>query len=1182
MNSTTRLLWRQPFLLCATATCALLVLSALPTAPAQTATNPPPPDTGNPEANTVTNPDQAQAPVVTLSPFEVSASQDKGYYSPTTLAGTRLNNNIADLPSSISIVTKQELEDTNSQNINDVFRYEANTEGASTYTPTNLVRGQVSDVLGTQLLTSGNRVRGLASADMEIDNYFALKTLPFDTYNTQSVEVDRGPNSILYGTGSPAGIVNQTRTRALIDKFSADASIQVGTWGTFRETFGVNVPVWKDKLAVYAAQVYDSRGFKQKPSYDYTRRQYVAFTFVPFSNHKTKLSGSFEYYNNTSDDPNAVTPVDFVTPWRQSGRPVWDPTTDMIRYLDTGVQMGPYAAKANYPNYVGILQSNLTTSTSPYFVPAITYVSTGGHMVQGISPNGNTMPFFKTTQTGFTNNVMPTTGATEQQMLVNQEQMTWSAPLPTPSHYQIWQAPSVSSKDVYDWSSINLNAMSRAHSYAKTYYLDFQQELLPNLNLDLGWFRQEFHELTDEPVSQANATTIYVDTNTKLLNGQPNPHLGESLIDTYASDRFETTQKNNNIRASLAYELDLRNRVPNWLTWVGHHRFMVVLSQHDEIDDNLRYRESIMGGDPNYLPTAAVLNQASGYGYPLHNTAIEQWFYLGSNGSANGYGTTAPAKVARPGITRPSTYPITSFDYATSQWVTTTIDAQSLLFSTGGLQQNVQDSKTYFWQSFFWNDRIIGTLGLNADWIKNRQNIFPKTTPEKFEYTNGFPNMQYWRNYGPWVYDKGKTRTKGLVVHPLRHWAGIDSAADNGNLLAAFARTISLTYNQSGNFNPPPAAYTDFFGNPLGRPQGRERDYGFEISTPDNKLFVRATWFKTTNSNQLVSNTSNARAIYMDNELRAWATAVVEVRNGQDPTAADFGNTSVQPITPEMQDQISALTKLPYNFGGNVGEHGQFINPFETQDGIAKGVEIEATYNPLPNWRMKFSWGRQKTIISNIATQAAAWVNYRLPTWQAYTAPDMTTVYTRSNGRQMSLANFWTGYGYDGNIYQGNVFGWNTSQDYYNIVVAGQLATDRALNNTQATNQRQYSWSYVSSYDFTHGPMKNWTIGGAVRYLGRAIAGYYGDETSLSPSGQVFQPDVGRPIYFPAEYHIDAWIAYKFYLPWHHIAAKVQLNGTDLNIHGYLEPVTYNYDGSPAAQRIIQPRAFSLTTRLAF
>jgi len=1120
---------------------------------------------------------------VQLSPFEVRAEKEGGYFTANTLAGTRLNNNIADLPGSITVVTKQQLEDTASLNINDVFRYEANTEGASTYTPITLVRGNVADVLGNNPVVSGNRVRGLNSADLEMDNFFALSRIPFDSYNTQSLEIDRGPNSILYGTGSPAGIVNQERIKAELNKESGSVSFQVMNNGGYRDTAGLNIPLIKDKLSIYVAQAYTSVGFKQEPSYDISRREYAAFTLVPFKNHKTKLTGSFEYYNNSANDPNQVTPVDFVTTWRQSGQPMYNPINNMVTYTTTGRTVGPYALATTSPDYAGILQTALTTATSPYFVPSLTYA--GAHWIQFVESDNTVSGFYKQQQTGFSVAGWVPATLTPAQARVNEEKMTWSTSLPVPAAYQTWQAPSVTSKSVYDWSSININAMSLAQTNAKTFHLDLQQEILPNLNLDVGWFRQEMKQFTDQPVSQSNATTIYVDTNSYLLNGAPNPHAGQPFIDAYQNDVFQSPETNNNMRASLAYELDLASKVPNWLKFLGHHRFMAVVSQHDDVQNNLRFRESIVAGDPNYLPTTAAFNAATGYGFGNANNALEQWFYLGNSGTANGYGVSAPGTNSRPPINGVSTGTISTYNYATGVWQTSTVGMQSVLYPTGGLQQNVQDEKTYFWQSFFFDDRLVGTLGINQAKIKNRQNVFPATNPLLTEYTNGFPNTQAWKNYGPWTYNSGRTRTTGAVLHPFKDWKSIDSAANSGNLFYGFLRTLSLTYNDSGNFNPPPAAYTDFFGNPLGKPMGTEKDYGIEIATPDNKFFLRATWFKTTNQNQLVSNTSNARALYIDAvELKNWATAVVEVRNGESPSDPNFGNTNVYPITSAMQDQIAAITGLPYTFGGNVGPTGQFMNPYETQNGIARGAELELTYNPTQNWRMKFSWGKQKTILSDIANQAATWIAYRQPTWLTYKAADLSGVYTKANGTQMSLSNFWTGYGYDSNIFQGNINGWNTTQDYYNIVVAGQLATDRALNNTQATNQRQYTWSYVSTYDFDRGKLKGLTVGGAVRYLGEAVAGYYGDTTNLNTSGLIFQPDVNKPIMAPAEYHLDAWVAYQFKMPWSNgrITGRVQLNVSDLNIGERLQAVTFNYDGSPAAQRIIQGRTYSLSTKFSF
>ena len=73
--------------------------------------------------------------VLQLSPFSVSTTKDTGYFAQNTLAGSRMKTNLADLGAAISVVTKAQMEDFASVDLNDVFRYELNTEGSGTYTP---------------------------------------------------------------------------------------------------------------------------------------------------------------------------------------------------------------------------------------------------------------------------------------------------------------------------------------------------------------------------------------------------------------------------------------------------------------------------------------------------------------------------------------------------------------------------------------------------------------------------------------------------------------------------------------------------------------------------------------------------------------------------------------------------------------------------------------------------------------------------------------------------------------------------------------------------------------------------------------------------------------------------------------------------------------------------------------
>src|SRR5476649_350347 len=210
--------------------------------------------------------------VVTLNPFEVDASKDIGYYAENTLAGSRLRTNVGDLASSITVVTKQQLEDTGALNINDVFLYEANTEGAGTYTPlffgpsgaTDMISGYSTNNGPTFGIAQANRVRGLGSADTAENNYPTLARLPFDSYNTNSVEINRGPNALLFGAAAPSGVVNQSTAEAVLNQQKSQASVRFGSFGAHRESLNTNVPIGH-KVALFVAALYDDKELSGSP-----------------------------------------------------------------------------------------------------------------------------------------------------------------------------------------------------------------------------------------------------------------------------------------------------------------------------------------------------------------------------------------------------------------------------------------------------------------------------------------------------------------------------------------------------------------------------------------------------------------------------------------------------------------------------------------------------------------------------------------------------------------------------------------------------------------------------------------------------------------------------------------------------------------------------------------------------
>jgi outer membrane receptor protein involved in Fe transport len=66
--------------------------------------------------------------VFELSPFVVDATDHQGYLATSTLAGTRIRTNLADLGAAISVVTQEFMEDIQATDAGTLMAYVTNTE----------------------------------------------------------------------------------------------------------------------------------------------------------------------------------------------------------------------------------------------------------------------------------------------------------------------------------------------------------------------------------------------------------------------------------------------------------------------------------------------------------------------------------------------------------------------------------------------------------------------------------------------------------------------------------------------------------------------------------------------------------------------------------------------------------------------------------------------------------------------------------------------------------------------------------------------------------------------------------------------------------------------------------------------------------------------------------------------
>ncbi len=1171
---------------------------------------------------------------VKLTPFQVTTSKDSGYFAENTLAGSRLNTNLADLAASITVVTKQQMDDTASLDINDVFKYEASTEGSSTYTPSIVDRGTAKDsIAGYSFGNNGdsstnaqaNRVRGLGSPDAAINNFPTNNRIPFDSYNTQSVEITRGPNSLLFGLGTPAGIVNQTAAQALLNKDTNQIQLRTDQYGSFRSSLAVNRVLIPDKLAAYGAFLFNDQQFQRKPSGDLTRRQYGAITYKPFS--KTVIRGFAENYRNDANRPNSLTPRDFVTPWFQAGRPAYDPTTRTITVLDTGRTYGPYVSNVNSPGYVSTVNTVLgagapSTINTPLFVPGIQFEDTARPL--RLIDNGASIAFFQrnpnlyapaqtnpATATPTPASLGWTAGDARYLMLDRQWSSSVNLPIPTANingrtyTYGNYQLPGVTNKSVYDWTKYNHLQTNFARVRAANYNLEIEQELTPDLFFSAGWFRQDIDSVENYTMNQLTGATIQVDTNQKRIDGTPNPYFGLPFVSEGVGgglDTFYSPQTDDNYRAMLAYNLDFRKR-SGVLGWLGHHRLLGLWSEQDVLRAIERWRNNFVDGDAD-----AKLRYVSNLSIPgtqlALNSALMRKYYLASPGGAQGVSTHSAGFYGNQGWNGPVTSNIQVYNYNTGQFQNDSVTEQSLFSSAGSFRtQREVKSWTLAAQNYLWNERIITTLGWRYDKYRARvttpgalTDVLGKVTevalPNSELFSNGVSGLinynRVMNRWGRWDKLDGNTKTLGVAFRPLKGWDSVSRVAGADSVVGEILQSTTLYYNKSDNFNPPATYQTDYFFKPLAKPTGNGRDIGVGFTAFKSKLVVRLNWYENESQNERTSAASTllTRLAYSDTTTGlSWASAVQRIRNGiasgrtldQIISVNNWNSDAVNPVNdPANQQKIYDLIKLPLNYYSGLSSGA-------TQDSKAKGTELQVTFNPTSSWTMKLTGSKQQSTYTNIAPQYDAWLAERLPKWQTNAAPEIPDFVDPNTSRRWSLKNFWTGYGYNGVAQIENTDGNTSAQAYFNNVVASQVALAKALEGAVSPLERRYHASLVTNYNIREGRFKGVSFGGAERWESRAAIGFYGKVGDPVNSPTVINlNDVTRPVYDSGNYYTDLWIGYSRRIFNNRVGWKIQLNCNNATEDGRLMPTQVNFDGTPWAYRIIDSRQFILTSTFTF
>ncbi|HEY0124168.1 MAG TPA: TonB-dependent siderophore receptor [Rhizobium sp.] len=176
-----------------------------------------------------------------LAPIVVSGGTSDATDNSTITAkksrgATKIDTPLVETPRSVSVVTKKEMEQRGAQNIIEAVRYSAGVQtGMNGFDP----RFDQMFIRGNNITTTGDFRDGLRQPYM---NYGMFRT---DPYSLDRVEVIKGPVSVLYGAGSPGGIVNKI-SKLPTEETIREVGVVYGTSNRAQTMFDFGGPVSQD------------------------------------------------------------------------------------------------------------------------------------------------------------------------------------------------------------------------------------------------------------------------------------------------------------------------------------------------------------------------------------------------------------------------------------------------------------------------------------------------------------------------------------------------------------------------------------------------------------------------------------------------------------------------------------------------------------------------------------------------------------------------------------------------------------------------------------------------------------------------------------------------------------------------------------------------------------------------
>ena len=902
---------------------------------------------------------------VVLSPFEVSVEKDTGYAATDTLGGTRIRTDLKDVAASIGVVTRQFMEDVGATDTGTLLQYTTNAEvGGTNGTYAGLGNGASVDESATlRAPATDQRLRGLTSADNSRD-YF-VTDIPWDSYNIDRIDILRGPNSILFGLGSPAGMINgSTRNAEFRDTGSTD--LRFDSWGSVKNDIDINVDLIPKVLAIRIDTDENDQKYEQKQAFSNDKRIYGTVRFDPqlFKNPSfhTSFKAKFEHGEIDADRPRIVPPNDSITPWWNSSTvSASNPFGGMSKIVVTN-PYDPWSTTNTAPGY------GLTQSASPNYLPWLSDIANQQQPIFFINGANNQLyqAYGGYINNGAVNSSGAFTGVSNGLVGKNTNGMFYGLGglpavaiaynLPS-SQYGQYKTMSLQNSSVFDFYNTLIDGPTASEwENWNAENFDFSQTGWDDrFGIDLTYDHQKYNNGSDMLLGGSPTLTLDVLENLANYytvpgaNGESsitNPNFGRPYVQgannnggtSYNSDRkYERGSIFAEFRAS---DLNLNHFLTKLL---GKQRFNGVASDEKYFNENRNWQDyansqawaGYWNGNNGstsaftdrapiavmYLgPSVTGLASPNGANIPgiasniyLPNAGINAFDTTWQGGTSYGNAYVVPANL------QAAFNPATAVTQASNPanylgWNSNFVD--QLQRYNGGqnlanltlAQKQLRETKSLSgnYQGYFWNSALVVTLGWRYDQV-GTESVTAQNQPLDRNILNLDPSVYTLPSVATVL--SGHSTSGGAVLH-LNDLLSHDPLPVN----------VSLSYNESSNFQVT-SARVDLYGNSIPNPTGKTYEYGTQFSTKDGKFSLRITKYTTTvdNASSGLSNPGGIGTIIQQG--LKWRNVFLYQLGGYDLSTAgqvSYRNTWTNAYPNETASQAAAEEDAAVNGWNNI------------------------------------------------------------------------------------------------------------------------------------------------------------------------------------------------------------------------------------------------------------------------